>query len=86
MLSTFSTYILTHIFTYVNPFDTIILSKMVKIKKRNFGNIKKCSHQTTPRQTLFFRMDISPDGKIRSYYATFQSGDFHPIECNEEAE
>ena len=41
ILSTFSTYILTHIFTYVNPFDTIILSKMLTIKKSNFGNIKK---------------------------------------------
>jgi hypothetical protein len=45
-----------------------------------------CMVDVTPRQTLFFRMDISPNGKIHSYYATFPSGDFHPIECNEEAE
>lgn len=39
-----------------------------------------CMVDVTPRQTLFFRMDLSPNGKIHSYYATLPSGDFHPID------
>lgn len=39
-----------------------------------------CMVDRTPRQTLFFRMDISPNGKIHSYYATLPSGDFYPID------
>ena len=41
-----------------------------------------CMVDVTPRQTLFFRMDLSPNGKIHSYYATLPSGDFYPIEEN----
>lgn len=39
-----------------------------------------CMVDVTPRQTLFFRMDLSPNGKIHSYYATLPSGDYYPIE------
>ncbi len=39
-----------------------------------------CMIDRTPHQTLFFRMDISNGGKIRSFYATLPSGDFHVIE------
>lgn len=38
-----------------------------------------CMVDVTPRQTLFFRIDLSPNGKIHSYYATLPSGDFYPI-------
>jgi hypothetical protein len=38
-----------------------------------------CIVDESPRQTLFFRMDLSINGKILSYYATLPSGDFHPI-------
>ena len=44
----------------------------------NQGEI--CMIDKTPVQTLFFRMDISEDGKIQQYYATFPSGDYHVIE------
>jgi len=39
-----------------------------------------CMVDVSPRQTLFFRMEISPEGKIESYYATLPSGDFHPVD------
>ena len=39
-----------------------------------------CMVDVTPKQTLFFRMDLSPNGKIHSYYATLPSGGFFPIE------
>ena len=39
-----------------------------------------CMVDVTPRQTLFFRLDLYPNGKIRSYYATLPSGDCYPIE------
>lgn len=38
-----------------------------------------CMVDVSPRQTLFFRMSLSLNGKILSYYATLPSGDFHPI-------
>lgn len=44
----------------------------------NQGEI--CMVDMSPRQTLFFRMTIAPDGKIREYYATLPSGDYHAIE------
>ena len=44
----------------------------------NQGEI--CMIDATPRQTLFFRMTIAPNGKIREYYATLPSGDYHTIE------
>jgi hypothetical protein len=39
-----------------------------------------CMIDKNPRDTLFFRMSISLDGKIHSYYATLPSGDFHFID------
>lgn len=39
-----------------------------------------CMVDVTPRQTLFFRMDLLPNGKIHSYYATLPSEDFYAIE------
>lgn len=39
-----------------------------------------CMIDTTPLQTLFFRMDISEDGKIQQLYATLPSGDYHEID------
>ncbi len=44
----------------------------------NQGEI--CMIDETPRQTLFFRMTIAPNGKIREYYATLPSGAYHAIE------
>ena len=44
----------------------------------NQGEI--CLIDKTPRQTLFFRMTISPDGKIKDYYATLPSGNYHTID------
>lgn len=43
----------------------------------NQGEI--CMVDQTPVQTLFFRMTIAPNGKIREYYATLPSGNFYPI-------
>lgn len=39
-----------------------------------------CMVDVTPRQTLFFRIELSPNGKIHSYYATLPSGDFYPVD------
>ena len=44
----------------------------------NQGEI--CLIDKTPIQTLFFRMTISPEGKIQEYYATLPSGAYHVIE------
>ena len=44
----------------------------------NQGEI--CMVDETPRQTLFFRMTIAPNGKIREYYATLPSGVYHAID------
>ena len=44
----------------------------------NQGEI--CMVDQTPVQTLFFRMTIAPNGKIREYYATLPSGNFYPID------
>ncbi len=44
----------------------------------NEGEI--CMIDKTPLQTLFFRMDISPDGKIHKYYATLPPGEYHIID------
>lgn len=39
-----------------------------------------CMVDVSPRQTLFFRIDLYPNGRIHSYYATLPSGDFYPID------
>ena len=39
-----------------------------------------CMVHETPRQTLFFRLELSPNGKIHDYYATLPSGNFYPID------
>ena len=38
-----------------------------------------CMVDVSPRQTLFFRIDLSPNGKIHAFYATLPSGDYFPI-------
>jgi len=42
-----------------------------------------CMVHETPRQKLFFRLSLSPNGKIHSYYATLPSGDLYPIPDDE---
>ena len=39
-----------------------------------------CMVDVIPIQKLFFRIDLSPNGKIHSYYATLPSGSFYPID------
>ena len=38
-----------------------------------------CMIDRTPIQRLFFRMDISPEGKIKSFYATLPPAKWHRI-------
>ncbi len=38
-----------------------------------------CMVDRSPRQKLFFRMKLTPSGKIREYYATVPSNAFIPI-------
>lgn len=38
-----------------------------------------CMIDETPLQTLFFRMTISPDGKILDYYATLPPGSYRIV-------
>ena len=38
-----------------------------------------CMVDATENDVQFYRMDLSPDGRIFSYYATLPSGDFYPV-------
>lgn len=42
-----------------------------------------CMIDRTSIQTLFFRLQLSPCGKIKEYYATLPPSFFHPIEPSE---